>query len=255
MKIAIYGDSYANLNLYQPNDGRGLSWVDILKKDHEVANFGLAGSAVFYSYLKFKEHYKNFDYNIFIITSLDRIYNRKLDELIERQSWYTNHGTIELYSRDITRDSHQQKIIDSVKTYIEYWKDEETENTLNFSLVENLRKDHNNCLFINAFSKEHNPMLTNEYGLIDITAMEQKQSGWIEKYHDKNINFGYLDDNNRMLEDYRLNHLCEENNIILGEKILKAVNEKQKSLEIDLKDFVKPPRDIDYYVRWNQKFA
>lgn len=254
MKIAIYGDSYANLNLHQPNDGRGLSWVDIVKRQHVVTNFGVGGTSIYYSYQKFKEHNENFDYNIFIITNLDRIYNRKLDQLIGQRSWYTNHPTVELLSKDPSKNEHQQKIINSVKTYIEYWKDEETENVLNFNLVELLRRDHDNCLFINAFSKEHNPMLTNECGLINITCMEQEESGWIEKYSDKGIHFGHLDENNRMLEDYRLNHLCEENNIILGEKILKAVNEKQKSLEINLKDFVKPPRDIDYYVRWDQKF-
>lgn len=253
MKIAIYGDSYANLNLDQPNDGRGLSWVDIVKQHYEVTNFALAGSSVFYSYSKFKENHSKFDYNIFIITNLDRIYNRKLDNLLNQQSWYTHHSHVTLWSKDPRRTEHQRKIIDSVKTYIEYWKDEETENILNFSLVENLRKEHNDCLFINAFSKEHNPILENQYGLIDITCMEQEQSGWLEKYSDKKIHLGHLDENNRMLEDYRLNHLCEENNIILGEKILDAVNKKQRQLEIDLKDFVRPPHDIDFYVKWNQK--
>jgi hypothetical protein len=250
MKIAIYGDSYANLNLDQPNNGRGESWVDSLKKSHDVTNFGLAGSSVFYSYLKFKEHNEKFDYNVFIITNLDRIYNRKLDDLLKQESWYTNYKNIELRSSQPFND-HQLKIIDSVKTYFEYWKDEETENILNFNLIENLRKDYTNCLFINAFSIEYNPILKNQFGLIDITAMEQRESGWREKYSDNKIHFGHLDENNRMLEDYRLNHLCEENNIILGSKILDAVSNKKTMLEIDLKDFVKPPRDIDFYVRWN----
>jgi hypothetical protein len=253
MKIAIYGDSYANLNLHQPNDGRGKSWIDILTEYHEVTNFAMAGSSVFYSYLKFKEHYKKFDYNIFIITNLDRIYNRKLDNLLDQESWYTHHSHVNLWSKDPRRTEHQLKIINSVKTYIEYWKDEETENVLNFNLMEMLRRDHKNCLFINAFSKAHNPILQNEYGLIDITCMEQEESGWIEKYSDNNIHLGHLDENNRMLEDYRLNHLCEENNIILGSKILEAVNKRKTMLEINLKDYVKPPRDIDFYVRWVQK--
>jgi hypothetical protein len=253
MKIAIYGDSYANLSLDESSDGRGLSWVDVIRNEHDVTNFGLAGSSVFYSYLKFKEHNEKFDYNVFVITNLDRIYNRKLNELLNQESWYTNYKHIELRAKP-PFDTHQLRVIDSVKTYFEYWKDEETENILNFNLIENLRKEHdNNCLFINAFSKGFNPILKNEYGLIDITSMEQTESGWIEKYHNNGIGFGHLDENNRMLRDNRLNHLCEENNIILGSKILDAVNNKKNMLEINLKDFVRPARDIDFYVRWTQK--
>lgn len=253
MKIAIYGDSYTCLNFNQPNDGRGMSWVDIVKQQHDIYNFGIAGTSVFYSYLKFKEHQHNFDYNIFVITNLDRIYNKKLDNLFNQISWYTNYSHVNLWIKDPRRTAHQLKIIESVKTYFEYWKDEETENILNLSLIENLQMSYKNCLFINAFSKEHNPILKNQYGLIDITCMEQEESGWIEKYSDNGIHLGHLDENNMMLEDYRLAHLTEENNIILGNKILEALDKKQNMLDIDLKDFVKPKHDIDFYVRWNKK--
>jgi len=112
---------------------------------------------------------------------------------------------------------------------------------------------YNNCLFIHAFSKSFCRNLKNEYGLIDVTDMEQRESGWGEKYSDNEIHMGHIDENDRVLEDYRLNHLCEENNIILGNKILNAINNKETKLEIDLKDYVKPPHDIDFYVRWNKK--
>lgn len=252
MKIAIYGDSYANLNLNQPNDGRGQSWVDIVKQHYDVTNFGVAGSSIYYSYLKFKEHNAKFDYNIFIITHPDRIYNRKLNKLINQESWYTNYRHLDFWSKQ-QYTSHQLEIINSVRTYFEFWKDEETENDLNINLAENLIHSYSNCLFIYAFSKLVCPALKNEYGLIDITCMEQEQSGWIEKYSKKGFELGHLDENNRMLQDYRLNHLCEENNIILGSKILEAINNKKNMLEINLKDFVAPKHNIDFYVRWNQK--
>lgn len=255
MKIAIYGDSYTNLNLDQPNDGRGQSWVDIVKQHYDVTNFGIAGTSIYYSYLKFKEQNANFDYNIFIITHPDRIYNRKLNELIDRESWYTNYRHLELWSRQQNNTSHQSEIINSVRTYFKFWKDEETENDLNISLVENLMYRYNNCLFIYAFSKSHCPALKNEYGLVDITAMEQEKSGWIEKYSKNGFELGHLDENSFMLQDYRLNHLCEENNIILGNKILDAVNNRKTMLEINLKDFVAPKHNIDFYVRWNKKYG
>lgn len=253
MKIAIYGDSYANLNLDQPNDGRGQSWVDIVEQQHDVTNFGFAGTSIYYSYLKFKEHNANFDYNIFIITHPDRIYNRKLNEIIDQESWYTNYRHVDLWSKQ-DNTSRQAEIINSVKTYYKFWKDEETENDLNISLAENLIHCYSNCLFIYAFSKLVCPALKNEYGLIDITCMEQEESGWIEKYSDNRIHMGHLDADNRMLEDYRLNHLCEENNIILGNKILDALNKKLTMLDINLKDFVVPKHNIDFYVRWNKKY-
>lgn len=253
MKIAIYGDSYANMNLDEPNDGRGMSWVDVVKQKHDVTNFGHAGTSIYYSYLKFIENFANFDYNIFIITHPDRIYNRKLNEILERDSWYTNYNNIDVCSKDLTKSGFQLKIINSVKTYFEYWKDEETEAILNLNLVENLRNKQNNCLFVNAFSHEHCSALTNEHGLIDISGMEQITTGWLEKYRGKGMNFGYIDENNYVLEDHRLNHLCEENNIILGNKMVDAVNKKQQTLEIRLGDFVVPKHNIDFYVRWSKK--
>lgn len=253
MKIAIYGDSYANMNLDEPNDGRGMSWVDIVAQQHTVTNFGLAGTSIYYSYLKFKENNGKFDYNIFIITHPDRIYNKKLDNILNQESWYTNYVNVDFLSKDTTKSEFQLKIINDVKTYFEYWKDEETEQRLNISLAENLMYKHNNCLFVNAFSQEYCSALTNEYGLIDITGMEQITTGWLEKYRDKGMNFGFMDENNYVLTDYRLNHLCEENNAILGNKILDAVNKNEQTLEIRLDEFVVPKHNIDFYVKWNKK--
>jgi hypothetical protein len=77
MKIAIYGDSYAN-GFIDESINDDLSWVQILyrkyKDSYSFSNFGHRGSSLYYSYTKFFETHSDFDKIVFFVTFPSRIY-------------------------------------------------------------------------------------------------------------------------------------------------------------------------------------
>ena len=252
MKIAIYGDSYASFCLDQPNNHRGQSWVDVIKEYHDVENFGRPGSSFFYSYEKYLENFNKFDYNIFIIANPNRFYNRNLESLTSfTSSWYTNYNNVILNEEIAKKGNHlkELKIIESVRDYYENWRDDETDSKMTIFLIEKLKEHRKNTLYIDAFSQKFNPYYSVDVGLIDISIWEQNQVGFLEKYDKNNIQWGYIK-NGSFLSDNRLNHLSEENNLILGNQILKSIKDNQHYLKLKLEDFVKPKHDIDFYVTW-----
>jgi hypothetical protein len=258
MKIAVYGDSFASYELNTPNNGRGLCWVDLVKENHKVTNFGIPGSSIFHSYKLFLENFEFFDYNIFIITHPSRIYNSKLDKLFPTNegSWYTNYENVRVCELLLKRsksfeDEKKLKIVGGIKFYYEEWQDDEYESILNISLIEKMKREFKNTLFIDAFSKKFSPWYDILIGLIDISIWEQEQVGFIEKYGSKGIHWGYIDyKTKKYFVDNRLNHLSEENNIVLGLKILEGIKNRETYLNLNIEDFKTPRHDIDFYVRW-----
>jgi hypothetical protein len=75
MKIAVYGDSFA-----QPVDfgykGNDFLWCNTLanKLNGSIDNFAETGSSIFYSYQQFLRTYNEYDLCIFIITSINRYF-------------------------------------------------------------------------------------------------------------------------------------------------------------------------------------
>lgn len=73
MKIAVYGDSFA-----QPVDfgykGNNFLWCNTLanKLNGSINNFAKTGSSIFYSYQQFLRTYNEYDLCIFITTSINR---------------------------------------------------------------------------------------------------------------------------------------------------------------------------------------
>ena len=75
MKIAIYGDSFA-----QPVEfgykGNDFLWCNTLanKLNGSIDNFAITGSSIFYSYQQFLRTYNEYDLCIFVITSINRYF-------------------------------------------------------------------------------------------------------------------------------------------------------------------------------------
>lgn len=117
MKIATFGCSYAcpisAVGFEQGFNVKGRAWMKILAEDfdHDVTNFGVSASSVYYSYSKFKENYTNFDKIIFLGTYPDRKYcpgfytghivvNHAVPEIAERDPVLSeNRVLIENYFR------------------------------------------------------------------------------------------------------------------------------------------------------------
>jgi hypothetical protein len=69
MKIAVFGDSYAELPIQKYYNG----WLSLMSEyGSDITNFAMPGTSIFWSYEHFIKNYKKFDYIIFCHSSPQR---------------------------------------------------------------------------------------------------------------------------------------------------------------------------------------
>ena len=258
MKIAIYGDSFASFEI-NTQSIEGLAWVDIVKQHCEtVENFAVPGSSFYYSFVKFKQHYRSFDINIFLVTQPDRLYSNFLDQHLGPSAYTTISSVLMTQQRNEKRRPENYELMkdltSSVLNYYAYWKDYEVEKEFHLALLEKAKRMSTNTMFINCFNNSSDDIKDNEITLMDVSHMEMTSTGFIEKYSSQGINFGYIKDD-KFFTDYRKCHLSQENNLILGNKIVQAIKENRLEIPLVMSDFVKPSKNIDHYVIWRNVFG
>jgi len=75
MKIAIFGDSFAADQMMENLTQDYMSWPQILKQQgHDVTNYAVGGSSMYYSWQLFTQHQQTYDRIIYMITSWDRFF-------------------------------------------------------------------------------------------------------------------------------------------------------------------------------------
>jgi len=215
MKIAIYGDSYGSHRI-DNIDGdafdRGLSWPELLSKDHQVTNFSEGASSLFYSYQHFIKHHQDFDYNIFLVTQLHRL-------LVPRNY----HG--EVY-KHVIPEKYKDEMNEKDYRDDAFLENQEHDIIFHNLMVDNIRRLNPNTLLIPTFPSS----LDNAPGnsLFDIFILEKENVPLLNYLP---INKIVKDDiSEHYYEDYKKCHLIEDNHIILYNKIIN--------------DFKKPNPDI-----------
>jgi hypothetical protein len=237
MKIAIYGDSYGCHKIDNvPGDtiDRGFSWPELLSKDNQVTNFSLGASSLFYSYQHFIKHHQDFDYNIFLVTQLHRL-------LVPRNY----HG--EVY-KHIVPEKYKDEMNDDDYRDDAFLENQEHDIIFHNLMVDNIRRLNPNTLLIPTFPSS----LDNAPGksLFDIYIFEQENIPMANELFsnyfpvNKTLTDGISE---YYYEDYKKCHLNKDNNIILYNKIINAINNKEEILNIDINDFKKPDMPFDYY--------
>ena len=113
MKIGIYGDSFAcpksstdrKINTDTP-------WMTLIEKsnNHDITNFALSGTSMYWSYNIYKENHTKFDKNIFVATSPGRLYIPWNDD---RQHW-TNSNII---NKTYTKLNKNLSLFDEIYDY------------------------------------------------------------------------------------------------------------------------------------------
>lgn len=247
MKIGIYGDSFACINTKWGDDRTdkphlGLSWVEVLENaGHEIINFAQSGSAFMFSYENFLKEHKNHDLNIFVVTNPQRTYVKALDGIklfgdTWAQSEYNRVKKLPPYPR---QDIHLE-ILKSVKTYLELWVDQEMVTHTQHVLVNNLWNLSPNTMVIPAFSDSTTQTHIN---LFYAAKYELKL---VDETEHKKFDFGYLDCKRKC-------HVSNENNIVLGNKVLNAIENNEKIVTLHIDELKKPANDDFYfYVRSNK---
>ena len=211
MKIAIYGDSFAdptwNSNSYK-------SWPELLAESHDVTNFAEAGGSLWWSYYQLKQINKNFDYNIFVGTIYSRIY-------------------IEDLNKHLSANSNSWPIVENKVNlgclYFKHFFSHERDYHLCQLMIKDILT-FNNTIYIPAFKEsipEQNMQLC---PLNKFSALEEK--------HFKLKKYSF---------DQRKCHLTKENNLVIYNKIIDAISNKSKTLELSEIDYKTPTDNVDLY--------
>jgi hypothetical protein len=241
MKLGIYGDSFSCINT-RWGDGKvdkphlGLSWVEVLENaGHTINNYAESGSAFMFSYEKFLMEHKNNDLNIFIVTSPHRIYVKALDGM--KMFGYT--WVDEQYDRVKKLPFYPKQqihldILKSARVYLELWANWEMINHTQHVLVNNLWNLSPNTVVIPAFS---NSM---EQTTINLNYAATYELSLVNEIEHKKFDFGFLDCKRKC-------HLSNENNIVLGNKILKAIENNEKIVTLHIDELVKPKNNNFYF--------
>ena len=74
MKVAVFGDSFAAPKHDSKTDAGLKSWVDYLSEKHDVTNYAIEGSSLYYSVRQFMTFNYPYDKIIFVTTAPGRLY-------------------------------------------------------------------------------------------------------------------------------------------------------------------------------------
>jgi hypothetical protein len=260
ISVGIYGDSFAEVN--HDSLDLGPSWVELLKTKYQVINYANPGKSPYKCYIDYLRNKHSHDVNIFVCPSTNRFHSDKLSLLLKdvdelrniNHSWYIGHSSIEILENRLKaviknkpNDSKLLKklqIVENVKFSYENWIDFDYIEDTNKILAEKIKKEKN-LIFIDASSMDNN-------SLLKLCFWELEQLDYKSKYSDNGLHLGYADvQQHRVLRDQRKNHLSDENNLILFEKISNLIeNKKYEELVINHDDFVVPAGPIEKYINW-----
>lgn len=230
MKIGIFGDSFATDVKQNSTD----SWIEVLGSQFDVTCYGVPGSNLFYSVSKFKEHAAKYDKNIFIVTQAGRI---KISDEVPAWNEHKRHlggiNSIKFLLEEVKDKENFQLLRNAYKAaedYYRYIRDDKFDTYVHELMLQDIMKD-TNTIFIPAFGNSIPGY--NGTALIDIYFKENL--GWGKS--------GYI----FQVEDTRNCHMTEENNLILGRKLINAINSNSK-LTLSLDDFVTSPNK-EFYIK------
>ena len=231
MKIGIFGDSFADdYNLWPSHfEGVGPSWIEYIRdQDIEVDNFSFGGSGLYYSYEKFISNFQKYDKIIFLVTTPGRI---SLEHNEEYGHWYS---LTQVQKELKTCFEYNKNVrLNAVYSYFKYIKNNNFDNLVQDMLIERISKTHNSMLMIPSFDHSRIQEL-----MPFVKISEFEASFW---------NLTDVLPNNENLHDARKCHMCEENNLMVGEEIFNWI--KTDKFNLDPKKFKTPTREFEHYFR------
>ena len=242
MKIAIFGDSYADP---YNNSIEAVSWTKLLKEksnDYKITNFAYGGTSLWWSYELFLKNYEKFDTIIFVITTAGRlsnlIYNKGVnsyDYAVELEETIKNGHPNNLTDPQV---QHNLKLLESAKDYYLYFQNNNQEKFLHEKIIEELysiqtKLSDKKFIIIPTVPLNFDCKSFFKMPLLEITKKELE------------ANFG----NNlyKFETGYRANHMSKKNNEILAEKIHQIIQGTCTEVTIDDFVFQKYPNPEKYW--------
>ena len=182
MRLLIAGDSYAqDYTKMESQQWDPVGWPEQLKLllKCEIKNIAWNGTGLAWTYKRLKlENFDNFDKIIVIVSSHNRGYTKDSfnQEKIMQNEHLTNYNLVVQNIKKIINDPYKQTMLNAVKLWYEFIRDEELEIIYHKSLIEEIKnlvhKEKlillNGCCKTNLFGH----LFDYDINLVDITYKE-----------------------------------------------------------------------------------
>jgi hypothetical protein len=223
LKIGIFGDSFAAppenhqstdwVKLQAARNPNGKSWATIIAENpnYEVTNYAVGGSSFYFSYQHFKETYILYDKIVFVGTMPGRIYSPHYEPKHFHVGLIGNPEYCRIFD------------IDTLEKYYKYFYNDEEAIEMRQLMIDRIKQEEN-VLFLSVTHANH----TNHNSL-PLGSLQEFDFEIFNKY----------DSNTLMANDIRHNHINNENNKILAEKVSKWIDTGE-AVTINKSDFVYP---------------
>lgn len=257
MKIAIYGDSFGCINAENISDAKNHSWPFLLNQlstVESVDNYSKIAESFMSTYSKYVQHKHKYDVNIFLVTKIGRIHFPMLEGICT--PYYSSKVSVHFVRNQLNKVSaltdEQRNLANKLFDYADIYFDN-IENFLYYehlarqALVEKAMNFSNYTIFIPCFDAEAVPY--SRTPLVDIFNFENEHLKINEKHNGKV--FGEIIDG-KFAVDIRQCHLTKENNKLVLDKILQAIETKSKTIDLKLKYFNVPDCNISECIKWMQ---
>jgi hypothetical protein len=231
MKIGIFGDSFGDdYNMWpNPYSGVGPSWIDYLRDQNlEIDNFCVGGTSLYFSHQRFISTYQEYDKVIFLVTSPGRI-SVPSGQFAEE---FFNVTSVEKHLK-YCFDVNRKIKLNAIRDYFMYVKNDTFDEVIHRLIIEDVLKKHKDILMIPCFAHSG---IDNQIPLVAIPRFEaafwkmEEIMPWSDTEYDA-----------------RKSHMCEENNLMLGQEIYDWVETGNYNLSQE--NFKTPTKEFTHYFR------
>ena len=182
MKLAIYGDSFADA-LFTQDSHRYFQWPNILADKlnvYDYSNYALGGTSLNFSYMKFLESHEKYDKIIFVVTDSNRSsiiqefpaynfqyhfsffaerpfdFNLKINQHIDNQQSIRAESDEGIESTDKLKEKHMdKKVLEN-----EMYKDKIYRGSYNltyYAMIDSIMYRRHDAILIHAFPNPRDP--------------------------------------------------------------------------------------------------
>jgi len=215
MKLAIYGDSFAEINPPRIEH----SWQQLLanKLNCSMNCYGLNSSSIFYSYRKFLETYSNYDIIVFLVTEPNRYAKTFHISSTNENIFVSNVFAIDYVKKNFKLTWEENKHLDKFYNYFDIM-DEEYHNEASDCMLHRMDSLHSKIIFYPCFSNSYNAARWQSSGLDPKFSLYNFViSGWKAFGYDEH--FGVHRENPETTNS----HLTPEHNIFLSELLYQKI--------------------------------
>lgn len=233
--VGIFGDSHADCTYLEwktKYKSVGLGWPELLALKHKVKNYSMGGSGIFYSYDIFKQVHSKFDVVIYIPTQASRFPLYLPDEGRVRHmvpGFLISQAAQELSRAKQYNRPNDYKAMEAAIGYSMYILDRKKEDEMKRLMLAEVKRIRPDTIIIPAFPDDR--LDQTDVDLSYISAMELSAFG---------TTLQELRQSATPFLDIRKCHMTDENNRMVFNKVLTAIETKETVVRLAESDFTKP---------------